>query len=76
MNVFFKTHFLVWMCHRRANGSKINRLYERFLNIKYCDKHPSSETLLEKDGFVSIHNRNIKVLATEMYKVKKGFSSL
>ena len=30
--------------------------------------------LLEKDGSVSIHERNIKVLATEMFKVSKNLA--
>ena len=35
MKVFFKSQFcycpLVWMCHSRANNSKINRPHERYL---------------------------------------------
>ena len=31
----------------------------------------SFNALLEKDGSVSIHQRNIKILATEMFKVSK-----
>ena len=31
--------------------------------------------MLEKDGSVSIHQRNLQVLATEMYKVRKGLSA-
>ena len=56
MNAFFKSQFsycpLVWMCHSRANNSKINRLHE----------------------VVSIHNRNIQILATEMFKIKNDLS--
>ena len=78
MNAFFKSQFsycpLVWMCHSRANNNKINRLHERCLRIIYSDKQSSYETLLEKDGSVSIHNRNLQILATEMYKVSKGLS--
>ena len=32
--------------------------------------------LLEKDGSVSIHNRNLQILATEMYKIKNDLSPL
>ena len=77
MNAFFKSQFsycpLVWMCHSRANNSKINWLYERCLTIIYSDKQSSFEELLEKDGSVSIHQRNLQVLATEMDKVRKAF---
>ena len=78
MNAFFKSQFsycpLVWMCLSRANNSKINRLHERCLRIIYSDKQSSFEALLEKDGSLSIHNRNIQILATEMFKIKNDLS--
>ena len=78
MNAFFKSQFsycpLVWMCHSRANNNKINRLHERCLRVIYSDKQSSFQTLLEKDGSVSIHNRSLQFLATEMYKVKNNLS--
>ena len=55
------------MCHSRENNNKINRLHERCLRIIYNDKRSSFNALLEKDGF----ERNIKILATEMFKVNK-----
>ena len=64
------------MCHSRIINMKINRLHERCLRIIYCDKQSSFEELLEKDSSVSIHERNIQILATEMYKVSKGMPSL
>ena len=79
MNAFFKSQFnycpLIWMCHSRENNNKINRLHERCLRIIYNDKRSSFNALLEKDGSVSIHERNIKILATEMFKVSKNFSA-
>ena len=62
------------MCHSRIINKKINRLYEKCLRIIYCDKQSSFEELLEKDNSVSIYERNIQILATEMYKVSKGMS--
>ena len=56
------------MCHSRPNNSKINTLHERCLRIIYSDKQSLYETS------VSIHNRNLQFLATEMYKVSKGLS--
>ena len=44
----------------------INRLDERWLWIIYNDKTSSFADLLAKDGSVTIHTRNLQVLATEM----------
>ena len=65
---------LIWMCHSRENNNKINRLHERCLRIIYNDKRSPFNALLEKDGSFSIHERNIKILATEMFKVSKNLA--
>ena len=73
MNAFFNSQFnycpLIWMCHNRMTNRKINRLHERCLRIIYNDKQSSFKMFLEKDSSVSIHDRNIQCLASEMYKV-------
>ena len=80
MNELFKSQVsycpLVWMRHSRANNGKINRLQERCLRIIYSVKQSSFEMLLEKYGSVSVHNRNLQILATEMYKIKNDLSPL
>ena len=53
---------LVWMLHSRKLNSRVNKLHERALRIVYQD-YVSSTT---------IHNRNIQLLATELFKVKNG----
>ena len=74
MNSFFGCQFnycpLVWMFHSRKNNTKINNVHERQLRLIYSNKRSPYEELLEKNGSVSFHQRNIQVLATEMYKVK------
>ena len=78
MNKFFKSQFsycsLVWMCHSRVNNGKINGLHERCLRVIYLDKQSLFETLLAKDGSVSVHNRNLQFLATDMCKIKNDLS--
>ena len=78
VNAFFYSQFnysqLVWMCHNRTNNNKINRLHERCLRLIYNDRKPSFKDLLEKDGSVSIHHRNLRTLAVEQFKVFKGLS--
>ena len=79
MNAFFNLQFnycpLIWMCHSRENNNKINGLHERCLRIVYNDKRSSFNALLEKDGSVLIQERNIKILATEIFKVSKNLAS-
>ena len=78
VNAFFYSQFnhcqLVWMCHNRINNNKINRLHERCLRLIYNYKKSSFEDLLEKDGSVSIHHRNLRTVAVESLKVSKGCS--
>ena len=68
MNSFFTTKFnycpFTWMCHSCTMNNKINRLHERCLHIVYSDNASSFEKLLEKDGSVTIHTRNLQTLAT------------
>ena len=70
---FFKSQFsyclLVWMSHSRTINNKINHLHERCLGVIYNDKISSFKELLERDGSVPIHNRNLQILATEIFKV-------
>ena len=78
LNAFFMSQFnycqLVWMCHNRTKNNKINRLHERCLRLIYNDKKSSFEQLLEIDSSVSVHDRNLRALATEMYKIYHGIS--
>ena len=83
MKTFIESQFnycpLVWMFHSRTMNNKINRLHERALRIVYKDEiheNLSFKDLLDIDGAVSIHNRNLQKLAIEMFKVKNGLSPL
>ena len=67
---------LIWMCHSRALNTKINKLHERALRLVYKDKTLTFQQLLDLDGSFTIHQRNLQKLATEMYKVKNGLSSV
>ena len=60
---------LVWMCHSRTLNNKINKLHERALRLVYDDRQSTFEELLNIDKSVTIHHRNLQVLATELYKV-------
>ena len=62
------------MIHSRQNYNKIKHLHERCLCLIHDDKLSSYEVLLEKDGSVSIHLKNIRSLAIEMLQIKHGHS--
>ena len=61
---------LIWMFHNRTLNNKINRIHERALRIVYRDKTSNFTELLQKDSAATAHQRNLQVLATEIYKVK------
>ena len=65
---------LVWMFHSREINNRINNIHERALRLAYKDYQSSFETLLRKDGSVTIHHKNLQLLVTEIYKVIHGIS--
>ena len=79
MKSFVETQFgycpLVWMFRGRESNKKINKIHERALRIVYHDYLSSFEDLLKKDNSVTIHVRNIRMLAIEMYKNKQNISN-
>ena len=75
MNAFITSQFsycpLVWMSHSRAMNNRINKIHEKALRLVYKDKtNLSLDDLLKKDKSVSIHQRNLQILATETYKAR------
>ena len=78
MKAFIESQFgycpLIWMFHSRMLNNKINKLHERALRLVYKEKQLTFEDLLLKDGSVTVHQRNLQKLATEMYKVKHQLS--
>ena len=75
MYSFVKSQFshcpLVWMfCSRKLND-RINSIHKRALRIVYLDYSSSFAELLEKDKSVTIHQRNLQLLAVEMFKIVK-----
>ena len=63
------------MFHSRAMEHRINRIHKRTLRLIYPNQHQLTfKELLEKNKTVSIHQRNLQILATEIYKAKNKIS--
>ena len=78
MNSFIISQFsycpFVWMFHSRKFNHRINRIHEIALRMVYKDYNSSFAELLKKDGSLTIHQRNLHKLVTEIFKVKSGTS--
>ena len=78
MKAFINSQFgycpLVWMNHSRNLNNRINRIQERAMRIVYNDRKSTSEELLQKAKSVTVHSRNLQILATEMFKVRNGLA--
>ena len=74
MNLFFARYYcqLVWMILSCFNKSKVRSLHEICLRLMYNGKTPSYKEVMEKDGSVSIHYKQIQVFAVKMFKIKNG----
>ena len=60
---------LVWMfCPRRSNNI-INKVQERALRIPYNDQLTDFKSLLSNHNEITLHQRNLQVLMTEIYKI-------
>ena len=66
----------VWVFHSRKLNSRVNKIHEWALGIVYRDYASSFIELLEKvhSNSTTLHNRDIQLLATELFKVKHGLS--
>ena len=72
MKAFITSQFsycpLIWMFHSRNLIIKINRIHELALRLVYQKNLSFPEVLDLEDN--SVHQKNLQVLVTEIYKVK------
>ena len=66
---------LVWMCCDKTSDNRINHLYKRALTTAYNDNELLFEKFLERDNSVTIHVRNLRILAIELYKTKEHLAA-
>ena len=60
------------MFHNRTLNNSINRTHKRALRIVYRDKTSNFADLLQKGNAVTVRQRYLQALATEVYKLKMG----
>ena len=60
----------MWMFHSRKINNRISNLRERALRVVYRDYNVTFSELLSKDKSVTIHQRNLQLLATKIFKTK------
>ena len=64
-----------FFCSRKINN-RMNRIQERPLKIVCKDYVSTFGQPLKKDCSVSIHIRNLQVLATEIFKARNNLSTI
>ena len=79
MKAFVSSQFsycpLIWMFHSRKIEHRINSIHKRALKLVYQDSPDLTfQELLAKDKSVSVHQKNLQLLATEIFKSKTGVS--
>ena len=78
MNAFIISKFsycpLVWIFQDRSDNKKINKFHERALGIAYKDSCSNFEELMTKANSVTIHHKNLQLLATEIFKTQRNLN--
>ena len=62
-----------WYGCRKLNNC-VNNIHERALRIVYRDYESTLQQLLKQNKSVSIHQRNLQILATKIFKTKNGLN--
>ena len=62
------------MLHSRTLNNRINNVHKRALRLTYKDNKSSFKQLLEKYHSVTVHQKNLQVLVTEIFKVKNNLA--
>ena len=58
------------MFHDRAVNNNINKIHEYALKIAFRDTLSKFEELLKKADSITIHQRNLQLITTEIFKTK------
>ena len=66
---------LVWMFCSRQSNNITNKVHERGLRLTYRDKSKDFQQILREQNEITIHQRNLQVLMTELYTIVNGITS-
>ena len=66
---------LIWMFRSSQLNNRINKIHEKDLKLLYEDKRLTFNDLFELDNSVTVHQQNLQILAAEIFKLKKQFST-
>ena len=64
------------MFHIRKLNNRINKINECTLKIVFRDYESTFQQLFQQNKSVSIYQRNLQILATEIFKTKNGLTSV
>ena len=65
---------LVWMFCSRQSNNLINKVHERNLRLTYGDETKDFQQILREQNEITIHQRNLQVLMTGVYKIVNGIA--
>ena len=65
---------LVQMFHSMKLNNRINNIHERALRVVYKRLESTFQQLLKQYKSVSIHQRNLQILATDIFKTKNDLN--
>ena len=63
---------LILMFSSWQSNNLINKVHERSLRLITNNENSSFETLLQNNKDITVHQRNLQILMTEVYKIIKG----
>ena len=66
---------IIWMFHGRQLNSRIKKIHKRVLTLVYKDSKLIFNNLLGLNNSVTLNQRNIQILAREIFKVKSSLAT-
>ena len=60
---------LAWMFCSRQSNNLINKVHETSLRLTYRDETKDFQQILTEQNEITIHQRDLQVLMTEVYKI-------